>query len=273
MVSPAKMRQLGDAGTAHRLRCVLARLGADSEVLRDEMRETATDYQNLMRLLVREIDEAVLPRKMVLRSADGIEATVISSNRRVIGLRSNETALELSADDDSETDAVALAYARTIKNISERAGRVGLQQLGRASKSIARNTSCSAARLAAQAETLGHENRLGSFFQNIQSRVLGCVMHLNEKHDVIRKGSDDILLRLDALERITKAQRDSREYLSRLERTGPSCAAFSLAPSVQAIIATDGAGKLLAAVSNDDMVAVIEDWRRVFASIGPVEPV
>ena len=273
MVSPAKIHQLGDTGTARQLRRALARLSMNSEELRAEMRKTATDYQDLMRLLVREIDEAVLPRKVALRSADGIEATLISSNRRVIELRSNNEALALAAAGESQAHAVALAHARTIKNISERAGHVTLQRLGRASKSIARNTSCSAARLAEQVETLSHENRLGSFFQLVQSRAKGCVLQLSERHDIYRRGGEDILLRLDALERITNVQRNTNGRLSRLERAGPSCAAYLLSRGVQAVIATDGTGKLLAAVSNDDMVAVIEDWRKIFGHTEQVESI
>lgn len=273
MVRPAKARQLGSEGTAQRLRGILVRLGMDRDELLADMQETATDHNNLLRILIREIDEVVLPRKMALLSDGGVEATLVVSNRRMIELRTNDATLQPAEGGDAEPEAAARAYAQTIKKIGEQAGGIALQRLGRASKSATSSTACSAARLAEVSETLSHENRVQIFLQMIQTRAKGWIMHVSEGRDIYREGPEAILLRLDALERITVAHRGTKGSLSRLDRAGPSCSAFALSSGMQAIVATDGNDRLLAVISNQDRVATLEDWRKVFGNAELIETV
>jgi len=264
----AKARQIWSEKTAHNLRGTLMRLAMDREDLLADIREKATDHQSLLRIIKREIDEAVLPRKMAILSDDAIEATLVASNRRIIELRTNDIDQPDVNGDDTEPEVAALAYAQAIKKIGDQTAGVALQHIGRASKLQTSSTACSAAYLSEISETLDQGNRVHNFFRMIQTRAKGWVMLLSEGRDVYREGPEAILVRLDALERITAANRGSEGPLRRLDRVGSSCSAFPVAPGVQAIVATHGKDLLLAAVLNEDRVAIMEDWRKVFGNGG-----
>ncbi|WP_300548820.1 hypothetical protein [Roseovarius sp.] len=264
----AKARQTGSEETAHQVRNALARLGMNRDELLADMREKATDHQSLLRIITREIDEVILPRRMALLSDGGTEAMLVVSNRRLIELRTNDMAQQKAEGGDTEPDVAALAHAQTIRKIGQQTGGTTLQRLGRAAKSTTSGKSCSAARLAEVSESLGHENRMHGFLKMIQPRAKGWIMRAREGRDVEREGPEAVLLRLDHVEKIFAAHRGAKGTLRRLDRAGPSCSAFALAPGWQAIVARDGTDSLLAAVPNQGRVAVMDDWRKVFGTTG-----
>ncbi|SHL33187.1 hypothetical protein SAMN05444414_11114 [Roseovarius marisflavi] len=268
MVRIAKARQIGSEETARHLRGALVRLGMDRDELLADIRETATDHQSLLRIIMREIDEAVLPRKMALLSDSGIEAMLVASNRRLIELRTNDTVQQKAEGGETDPEDAARAYAQTIKKIGQQAAGTALQRMGRALNPSTSGKSCSAARLAEVSESLGHENRMHGFLKMIQPRAKGWIMRAREGRDVEREGPEAVLLRLDHVEKIFAAHRGAKGTLRRLDRAGPSCSAFALAPGWQAIVARDGTDSLLAAVPNQGRVAVMDDWRKVFGTTG-----
>lgn len=263
----AKARHIGSEETAHHLRGALVRLGMDREELLADIRETATDHEGLLRIIMREIDEVVLSRKLAVLSEDGIEATFVVSNRRLIELRTNDTNQPDVNGGGAEPEVAALAYAEAIKKIGDQVARVTLQRIGRASELPTSSAACSAARLLEISKTLGSENRLHSFLSMIQKRAKGWIMLGSEGRNVYREGSESILVRLDTLERITATNSGAEGPFRRLDRAGPSCSAFAMAPGLKAIVAMHGNDRLLASVLNQDSVAIMEDWRKVF-SIG-----
>ncbi|SEN74631.1 hypothetical protein SAMN04488077_1275 [Roseovarius tolerans] len=264
----AKARHIGSEETAHHLRGALVRLGMDREELLADIRETATDHEGLLRIIMREIDEVVLSRKLAVLSEDGIEATFVVSNRRLIELRTNDTNQPDVNGGGTEPEVAALAYAQSIKKIGGQAAGVTLQHIGRASKLPTSSTACSAVCLSEISETLGRENRMHNFFRMIRTRAKGWIVLVSEGTDVWREGPEAILVRLDTLERITAANRETEGSLRRLYRAGPSCSAFAMTPEIQAIVAKNGKDRLLAAVSNQDVIAIMEDWREVFGNGG-----
>lgn len=273
MVRIAKARQIGSEETARHLRGALVRLGMDRDELLANMRETATDHQSLLRIIMREIDEAVLPRKMALLSDSGIEAMLVASNRRLIELRTNDTVQQKAEGGDTEPEDAARAYAQTIKKIGQQAAGTALQRMGRALNPSTSGKSCSAARLAEVSETLSPETRMHDFLKMIQPRAKGWIMHASEGRDICCEGPGAILLRLEKLEGITIANRGAKATLRRLDKAGPSCSAFALAPGLQAIVAAESTDCLLAAISNQDRIAALEDWQNIFGKATPTETV
>ncbi len=263
MAKHAQARPMGQDGTAHRLRDALVRLALDRDMLLAEKRQTATDDKSLMRLLIREIDDTVLPRKIGLQSGEGIVATLTASNRRMIELQTAGTTI--LPEGEAEPNAVVQAYAQAIKALGQGSGSITLQPLGRASQSATNSSACSAASLAKVADAMGHENGLQEFFQRVKSRSTAWILRTGEGQTPQRGGASDVLQVLDMLLHITTEQRSKKGALSRLDRATPSCTAVSVSPGLQAILATDGHDALLAAISHDDMVAVMAHWQAIFS--------
>lgn len=267
MRSSAKMHNAGSDETAYRLRDAFARVAMPTDALRVEKERPAQTYQELIQYLAREIDETVLPRRLVLVSGDQGLATLVVSNRRLIELEIGETKIEFGADGDADADSVARTYALALKKLTVQSGPIHVRPGGRALQAATSSTACTAMRLAEFSTAARFENRMKAFLKLIHARSRGWIYRPGEGEAVAHDPDTEIHLRLKTLEQQAIDQACHKGNLSRVNRTGPVCAAFALSDEIQVIIATDGKDRLVVALPHTDVAKSIGHWKQIFGRI------
>jgi len=253
MANPAETRQSSPSSTAHQLRSLLVRLAADP----GDSYAKEQPVAGLLSALVREIDEVILPREILLLSDGRIVATVIASNRRLVDLRISDVSMPPI---EGSPDDVARSYAQAISAIQERAGSVTLQRGGRAAQSTTSSSACSAQRLSDIAQTLGQQNLIEKFLNLSQAQALGWVWHQTAQAGQRQGGAEEVVSALERLGVLRSEIQSSKRVSRQLDHAKPSCTALFLAPDMMAIIATDHEDTLMMAIPQDKVLSVMSGW-------------
>lgn len=264
MGNMARRQSGARSDAATRLRETLARVAADRENVLAETQQPLADASALLSKVAAEIDETILPRKLAIVSPDGVEAAMILANRRMLEFGADSVALGQQNHGDGQLPA--LSYAQALQEIGDKAQGVSLKRFGRAEAPTTSSASCSAAALASAGTTLQQGNRLLEFFRAIRGDAKACILNQGAGKGVRRGGKEGLLQRLDALDQRIAARGNVPTRMKRVERAEPTCVAHGLGDNMQAIIASDGAERLLAAVSEERVRAVISGWQKVYAS-------
>ncbi|MDF1670106.1 MAG: hypothetical protein P1U83_10875 [Roseovarius sp.] len=253
MANPAETRQSNPSRTAHQLRSLLVRLAAD----RGDLHAKEQPAAGLLSALVREIDEVILPREILLLSDGRIVATVIASNRRLVDLRMTDGSMPPI---EGSPDDVARGYAQAICAIQERVGSVTLQRGGRAAQSTTSSSACSAQRLSEVAQTLGQQNLIEKFLNLSQVQAVGWVWHQTAQTGKRKGGAEGVISALERLWAVRSEIQSSKRVSRQLDHSKPSCTALFLAPDVMAVLATDHKDTLLMAIPQDKILSVLSGW-------------
>lgn len=257
-------RKLGFDETAHRLRDAFVRTTTPPDALRAEKQTPGQNFKELIQCLSREIDETVLPRKLALYSGDDIVATMIVSNRRLVELEIGGEKVEVQSDGDADPETVARAYAQALKSISARSGSLLLRPIGRAPQTAMNSAACTAQHLSVFGEASAFENRMQLLLKQIHTHSFGWIFRPGEGEAVAHDPKADIFERLKTLDQNVMAQAKNNGRFSRVDKSRPFCSAFALTDNVQALIATDGSDRLVAAVPQADLCSAMDHWHQVF---------
>ncbi|MEO1138465.1 MAG: hypothetical protein AAFW87_03315 [Pseudomonadota bacterium] len=248
----------------HRLRDALLRVTESSETLREEKATLSKDCAELIDRLSQEIDETVLPRKLALLSDTGVAAVLVVSNRRLIELEIDARKIVIDAEKDSDADTVARSYAAALKTLSARSGPLRLRSVCRAPQIATGSTACTARHLAKYSTASSFENRMKAFLKLCHPSSMGWIYWSGDGQNLAHDPHKDTIKRLRVLEQQLEPQANNQGSLSRLDRSGPICSAFALSEDLQAVIATDGKDRLIAAFPRSKIAAVMTNWHQVF---------
>lgn len=269
MADAAQMQQDPTNPVADRLRGALHRLAMDRDALLGSMDRKAQGHDQALRLVVEEIDEIVLPRRVEMIAEGGVAATFVALNRRLIGMTTSEADRDDGSLDDGDTEAAALRHAGTIRRIANRGGAIALATVGRASKPGMGGSPCSARSLERAGRSFGQEARITQFLERISPHVSAWRCHLGDRAETYAQGPDEIRNRLGAIDAALAGAQRASGGPERLERAGSSCAAFAMGPDLQAIVVRDGRSRLIAAVADSAVRSILDSWNLYFGDLGP----
>ncbi len=249
-------RRMQDCDTAGRLRQKLVRLSAHAAALLAERDETASDSASLMRLLTREIDDAVLPRSLALMVQGQEQARLTISNRRLAALDLADAA-QTDAPQPPDSETAAQMHAERLKRLVGRGHDLSLRPLGPATGTNRGGAaSCSARQLAAALLALDTERRLECVFRALRASALAWVMCRGEG-ETRAEGSEELVACMTGL---------AENHASHCQVGGkaPRCTILSLPKASRLLIAADGDGCLLVALNKADLAQAMQVWRDVY---------
>lgn len=249
-------RRMQDCDAAGRLRQKLVRLSADAAALLAERNETALDSASLMRLLTREIDDAVLPRSLALMAQGQEQARLTVSNRRLAGLDLAGVA-QADAPQPPDSETAAQVHAERLKRLAARGHDLSLRSLGPATgTNRGAAASCSARQLAAALLALDREGRLEGVFRALRASSLAWVM-CPGRGDVRTEGPEDLVACMTGM---------AEDPASHCQVGGkaPRCTILSLPEARRLLIAADGDDCLLVALHEADLAQAMQVWRDLY---------
>lgn len=249
-------RRMQDCDAAGRLRQKLVRLSADAAELRAERDETATDSASLMRLLTREIDDAVLPRSLALMAQGQEQGRLTMSNRRLAALELAGVA-QADVPQPPDSDTAAQIHAERLKRLVGRGQELSLRCLGLATGTNRGGAaSCSARQLAAALLALDTEGRLEGLLRALRASALAWVM-CPGGGDMRKGGPEDLVACMTGLaeDRASRCQVGSK---------APCCTILSLPEARRLLIAADGDDCLLVALREADLAQAMQVWREMY---------
>lgn len=268
MGEAARVQQDRSDAVTDRLRAVLLQLARDRDAMDRDMRQTAETHDQALRLVIGQIDETVLPRRIEMLSGDHVIGSFVASNRRLIDMSVAHASPNGEAGETGTTEDVALQHVETIRSLAERAGKLVLRPAGRASIAGAGERSCSTRSLLRAGQALGQEARITRLLDRIAPHSEGWICHVGGGEDSRSHGPEDIrdvLMSIDAA--LGSRQRQSGTP-GRLEHAGPSCSVLAMGPGLQAIVARDGRSRILACVRQSEVDTILSIWRALFGKPG-----
>lgn len=254
-------------GTAEgsRLAHVIERFAEESPALARTRRARAGDGESLMVMLLREIDETVLPRRIVL-VADGAEvAQMAVSNRRVSALRIVGERPTTARLEPGDPEAAARLFAHRLQSLIERSGRMQLRVDRNVGSTDTDGLSCSARNLAACIGlSLGPYAATGDirdFLRGIESFVLAWMLLVSRTGEEHFRGPDDLVAGLRAFRTL-----EQKTALATIRAALPGCLMLPLPDQRLLLKATAGMDQVLAVLPQDAAVPAMDAWRKVFGA-------
>jgi hypothetical protein len=268
MGDAARVRQSENDTPVDRLRAALVRLGDPRERLLQGMHTEARGHEQALWLIIEEIDETVLPRRMDLVAETGVVGSFIASNRRLIDLTVSEGAAAPRAFETNDPDEAAQHHVEAVRSIAEITGRLALRPAGRARKPGAGATSCSTRSLLRAGQAIGQDARLTRLLDRIAPHAEGWICDYGDGRESRGDGSAAVRERLKALDKALTGshRRDGRP--ERLERAEPTCSVLAMGAGTQGIVARDGRSRVLACIRPSEVARVLDIWCTIYGSPG-----
>lgn len=266
MGQAAKMLRTDHSETALRLRDTLARCAQARDVVPTDSNAAATGFEGLVQHIVRAIDGCVLPRRFALESVNGVEGQLVIANRRLVEIKVGYNIVDVANYADETADSAASCYVQAIRKISQRATGISLRLIGRAASGGAKHVSCSAPLLERVAAAKTNEGKLPVFFQSIKSHIKACILEPGQGASIRRAGSETDLSRLDVLSAALTEQSGQEMHTPRLKDPSPTCFAIAMPHGLTAIVASEGASRLTAAIPRSQAERVIKTWQSLYST-------
>ncbi|MCA0869801.1 hypothetical protein LCL97_03090 [Seohaeicola saemankumensis] len=213
-----------------------------------------------LRLILREIDETVLPRYLTVYDSDRPLARLVVSNRRLFALECEGTA---ATEAPSDPPAAARVFVKGLRNLATTATALRIRTSGRALEIGHSGVSCSASHLAAAAglsENGGDADRLDAFVDQVKPFCHGwarCGLQ-----DTETGGDAELADHLIGLS-------ETGYGLARSARVAPSrpeCAILPLPEEVSLVVAADGRRRLIAVIPTETAPDVLSVWAGIYRS-------
>ena len=263
MAEPAQRHAAPADETAQRLRHVLARLAMGRDDLGMWLTPTVHGEVELLARVIRETDETVLPRRMDLVSAQGLRATMTVSNRRLIAFRLTGQVAGEPAGDPSP-DAIATDHVKSVLAIAADPAGIAFRQPERAPQASADATSCTARALLGAARSVAREGGMLRFLRATAPRLQSWICRIGEARKSFHGPEGARMEKLEIIEAHLARGQPGQNRRERLERPRPSCAFYPVSEGGRIVAARDEKSVLVAAVSEADAQAVLNEWRRIF---------
>lgn len=254
--------------TEQRLRKVLKRLCAERSVLSAERNTPAENGLGLVRRVIDEIDETILPRRIDIVAGGKVVGRMIASHRRLIALDTAHPAPEGNAT----PEGMARAHVETLVQIGDSHPQASLCCRGRIENVATDSQSCSVEQLAAC--TVAHDRAapLDRFLGEIEDRAQGWI-RLEERTTILGSGgSGDLVARLADLGRLVVEKRMYKGSLSRLKRSEPTCSVLPFSRTLRAVVASDSDDYVIALLHHEDVAGTLADWQRFYGAKSPASP-
>lgn len=265
MHSAALRKRTCDA-TTQRLRGAFERMITPPDASDLRANPVAQSTPELMRILAFEIDETVLPRRLMLRSNGETVAELTVTNRRLVGLNVGGRAVEVAPDEDVDPDEVARRYAGALASLCAASGPLELCRAGRAAKATTGSTACTAHRLAAATDTPDVEDRVKAFLQHIHAASSGWIYRAEQDEAVAYDPDAAVFEALRRLDDALCAQAKETGAFQKLDRPGPLCSAFEITADVQVMVATERKTRLIVGLPKARLAEAMTQWQSLFAT-------
>lgn len=251
-----KAHETGDTGGTTRLADLLHRLAQTGpDVMAGE-----PGVMNL-RLMLREIDETVLPRELSVFDGQRLLARLKVSNRRLVDLI---VVGDDAQDRDLEPDAAERVFARQLAELAGRGKHLQVRVTARAPEFGQTGISCSAARLATAAgldASQGLDLCALDAFQDRLTPQAGAWIRVGSSPGEVCSGGDRVAVaRLQALH----ARGFASASPMQVARNQPGCTLLPLPGNLNLVVAVDGRRRLLALIPASRATAVTSDWSAIY---------
>lgn len=251
-----------------RLRKVLKRLCAERTALSAERNTPAENGLGLVRRVIDEIDETILPRRIDIVAGDQVVGRMIASHRRLIALDTAHPAPESNAT----PEGMARAHVETLVQIGDSHPQASLCCRGRIENVATDSQSCSVEQLAACTVADDRTEPLERFLGEIEDRAQGWI-RLGGRTTILGSGgSQDLVVRLADLGQLVAEKRMYKGSLSRLKRNEPTCSILPFSRTLRAVVASDSDDYVIAVLHHEDVTGTLADWQRFYGTKFPASP-
>ncbi|MCB1395653.1 MAG: hypothetical protein KDJ98_06675 [Rhodobacteraceae bacterium] len=260
-----KVHASRDAAEGSRLAHVIERLAAESPALARTRRARAGDGESLLVMLLREIDETVLPRRIVLLSQAGEVAQLAAANRRLTALRTGGRLASPQGADAGDPAAAARFYAMRLQALLDRPGRMAMRVDRKPIAADPDTVSCSARSLAASIGlALGPSAGSGEardFLRAIEAMTLAWLYVGGKAGEERHRGPGDLVAGLQAFRGQAR-----KAATASIRAVRPDCLVLPIPDGRALLRATAGDEQVLAVLPPDAVNPVMTTWQKVFAT-------
>lgn len=222
---------------------------------------------NLLRAVLNEIDETVLPRVITLTGDTKAKATLTISNRRLVSIDFNDEATGHADQLPSDPASAAKYYISKLLSMFDRCSTMTLQGCGRAPANEIAGLSCSARSLADAADLKDFDSYLNpslhGFLESIKSLAGAWIESnsLTDAHECF--GPRDLIKKLNYLDRASLDGGDAFEQARRFGWREPSCSLLPINNSDLLTIVVDRTTKLMALTMVSEKETIGKNWHTV----------
>ncbi|GHF56976.1 hypothetical protein GCM10017056_30520 [Seohaeicola zhoushanensis] len=259
------MKLQASRGTAEgsRLAHVIERLVEESPALARTRRARAADGDSMLVMLLREIDETVLPRRIVL-VVDGREvAQMAVSNRRLSGLQIVGERKGTPGSEPGDPTSAARVYAHRLQALFDRPGRMRLRVDRKMPPADPDGLSCSARNLAAciglSLTPSAGTGDLRDFLRGIETLMLAWMTVAGKTGEEHHRGPEALIAGLRAFREV-----EQKSSMASIRAARPRCLLLPLPDGRTVLRATVGSDQVLAVLTRDAAAPAMDAWRKVF---------
>ena len=219
----------------------------------------AADFDTLIDLIAREVDETVLPREIAVEGVAGVIAVLTISNRRLVGLEAEEPTAG-----DPEAEAPAERFIRRLRALCDGAGPFRLVLRGRADGFAVEEASASAAELRRLAAPAVDGQGMAGLLASLPGRAEGWLFRAATGDEPQLAGTDAACALLVAFDREITAMDLARGGPVRAPAGPPCCAILALDEDRRMLLAEDSEALLLAVTDAVESAQLIDAWKTAF---------
>ncbi len=227
------------------------------------------NIDSLMLAIFREIDETVLPREITLSTDANVEVRLLTANRRLLSLETDENSEQPDQTETSDTENVAQVYANRLHSVIKRSGEIHIQSTARELVSSSNRKSCSADSLAASVGLLlraaEQSENISEFFLGVEKLALASVRYRKKSRQTDKRGNDSLT---DLLMTIVERSYSNARQLgpsAGITAAKPFCSVFHLTESMSVIVAHDRNEKAFFVMPPNKVSVAMALWQKVFA--------
>lgn len=261
------MKVPASRGTAEgsRLTHVVERLAEESAALARTRRARASDGESLLVMLLREIDETVLPRRIVLASDTGEVARMAVSNRRLTALWIEGEA-NPAGSEPTDPASAARHYAHRLQTLLDRRKQLVLRVDRGTPPENPDGLSCSARSLAAciglsLVPATGGSGEMRDFLRAAEGFTLAWLYVGGKSGEDRHRGPETLVAGLRAFRVL-----DQKAAMASIRATRPRCLILPLPDGRALLRATAGTEQVLSLLPGDATPAAMVAWKKVFGT-------
>lgn len=264
MGNAMKVQASRGAAEGSRLTHVIERLAEESPAMARTRRGRAGDGESLLVMLLREIDETVLPRRIVLMSGTQEVAQMAVSNRRLTALRI-EGETPVGGAEPSDPASAARHFAQRLQALLDRRKQLAMRVDRRPLPGNTDGLSCSARNIAAciglSLRPAGGTGEARDVLRAIEGMTLAWLCVGGKSGEDRHRGPEDLVAGLRAFRAV-----DQKAAMASIRAQRPACLLLPLPDGRALLRATAGGEQVLALLPGDAVSPAMKAWQKVFGA-------